>query len=251
MAGQRLRVGFFDFTGCEGCQLAFLSMERELPSLLDHVEIVNFREATSQKEWDLDVAFIEGSLSTPSCVERINEIRRNTKVLVAFGSCAATGGVNALRAGMDLEQVRREVYGDHRYLFPSLPVLPAHEAVHVDAFIYGCPPEPRDMLRFLTQFLAGKVPRTPTYPVCLECKLRDNECLLLAGIPCLGVVTRAGCGAWCPSHGQFCYGCRGLSPDANLEALEETLEQCHLSKQEIRNRVSLFSSLLTPRGEKE
>ena len=244
MAGQRVRVGFFDFTGCEGCQLAFLSMEREIPKLLDHVEIVNFREASSQREWDLDVAFIEGSITTPSCVERVNEVRRNSKLLVAFGSCAATGGVNAMRAGMDLDEVRAAVYGDKRYEFPSLPVMPVHAVVRVDAFVYGCPPEPGDMVAFLTQLLAGKMPRNPTYPVCLECKLRDNECLLVAGIPCLGVVTRAGCGAWCPSHGQFCYGCRGLSPDANLQALQEVLEECHLSQQEIRNRVSMFSSLL-------
>lgn len=243
MAGKRVRVGFFDFTGCEGCQLAKVSMERELPLLLEHIEIVNFREAMSEKSWDLDVAFIEGSITTPACVERINKIRRHAGLLVTLGSCSSLGGINAIRAPMDLDEVRSEVYGDKKYLFPTMPVMPAGKVVKVDAAIYGCPPNPQDVARFLTELLAGKMPRPSKHPVCVECKLKDNECLLVRGIPCMGVVTRAGCGAWCPSHGQFCYGCRGLVEDANIEALRESFTECGLSQQEIDNKLRLFSAL--------
>ncbi len=243
MAGKRVKVGFFDFTGCEGCQLAIVSMENELPALLEHIEIVNFREAMSEKSWDLDVAFVEGSITTPSCVERINKIRKEAKVLVTLGSCSSIGGLNAMRNPLPLDEVRAEVYGDERYWFPTIPAMAVDQVVKVDAKIHGCPPNPQDIARFLTEFLAGKLPPTPKYPVCVECKLKDNECLLVRGIPCMGVVTRAGCGAWCPSHGQFCYGCRGMIPDANIEALRESFAKCGLSSQEIENKLSLFSAL--------
>lgn len=35
---------------------------------------------------------------------------------------------------------------------------------------------------------------------------------------CLGLVTRAGCGARCVNLGRPCNGCAGLSPEANLPA---------------------------------
>ncbi|MCD6499530.1 MAG: NADH:ubiquinone oxidoreductase [Deltaproteobacteria bacterium] len=241
MTAKKVRVGFFDFTGCEGCQLAKVSMENELPQILEHIEIVNFREAMSEKSWDMDVAFIEGSITTPACVERINRIRQAAPILVTLGACSTIGGINAIRVGRDLDEIRQEVYGDKRYLFPSLPVMPVSAVVKVDASIYGCPPNPKDVARFLTQFLAGKIPQAPKYPVCIECKLQGNACLLVQGIPCMGVVTRAGCGAWCPSKGQFCYGCRGLIPDANLDALRISFEECGLSQQEIDNKLHLFS----------
>ncbi len=246
MSGKKkVRVGFFDFTGCEGCQLAKVSMENEILGILEHVDIVNFREAMTEAEWeDIDVAFIEGSITTPSCVERINKIRNISKFVVAFGSCAAIGGINAIRADRPLEEVRDTVYGEMKYHFPSLPVMSVDQVVKVDAYIYGCPPNPNDMLRVLTQLLVGKVPETPKYPVCVECKLKENGCLMAQGIPCMGPVTRAGCGAWCPSNGQFCYGCRGLVPDANENAMHEVLKEHGLSVDEIMNKFKLFSGLV-------
>jgi len=69
--GKKVRVAFFDFTGCEGCQLAKISMENELLGILQHIDIVNFREAMTEASWDFDVAFVEGSISSTMCVERI------------------------------------------------------------------------------------------------------------------------------------------------------------------------------------
>jgi coenzyme F420-reducing hydrogenase gamma subunit len=239
--GKKVRVAFFDFTGCEGCQLAKVSMENEILGILRHVDIVNFREAMTEASWDFDVAFIEGSISSTACVERIHKIRRQAKALVAFGSCSSIAGINAIRTGQDFDDVRREVYGEHRYNFASLPALPVDQVVKVDAYIYGCPPNPADVARFLTQFLAGKVPDAVKYPVCIDCKLKENECLMQSGVPCMGPVTRAGCGAWCPSNGQFCYGCRGLVPEANKNAMKEVLDRHRLSVQEIVNKFKLYS----------
>jgi sulfhydrogenase subunit delta len=242
---KKVRIAFFDFTGCEGCQLAKVSMENELLGLLEHVDIVNFREAMTEASWDIDVAFIEGSITTPSCIERINKVRRSAKVLVSLGSCSTIGGINAIRYPMDMDTVRAEVYGEKRYNYPTLLPQPADKVVKIDAAIYGCPPQPDDVVRFLTKFLAGKMPELATYPVCVECKLKENACLMLQGIPCMGVVTRAGCGAWCPSNGQFCYNCRGLIPDANITSMREVFDKCGLSKQEVLNKLKLFSAINT------
>jgi len=70
------KIAFFDFTSCEGCQLNKLNFENELLDLLEFVDIVEFREAMDDKADEYDIAFIEGSISTPKCVERIYDIRR-------------------------------------------------------------------------------------------------------------------------------------------------------------------------------
>jgi len=62
------RIGFYDFTGCEGCELNQLNFENELLDMLEHVEIVEWREAMDDKVEEVDIAFVEGSLSTPSCI---------------------------------------------------------------------------------------------------------------------------------------------------------------------------------------
>jgi coenzyme F420-reducing hydrogenase gamma subunit len=245
MSAKKVRVAFFDFTGCEGCQLAKVSMENELLGLLEHIEIVNFREAMTEASWDFDVAFIEGSMSSPSCVERLTKVRNHAKILVALGSCSAIAGINAIRTGQDFDDVRKEVYGEYRYQFASQLALPADQVVKVDAYIYGCPPNPQDVLKFLTQLLSGKTPEVTKYPVCVDCKLRENECLMQRGIPCMGPVTRAGCGAWCPSNGQFCYGCRGLVPEVNKNAMFEVLDKHKLSLKEAMNKFTLYSGYYT------
>lgn len=73
---QKPKVAFFDFTSCEGCQLNKLNFEHQILQFLEHVDIVEFREAMDDKADEYDVTFIDGSISTPTCIERIHDIRR-------------------------------------------------------------------------------------------------------------------------------------------------------------------------------
>jgi coenzyme F420-reducing hydrogenase gamma subunit len=236
------RVGIFDFTGCEGCELNQLNFEDQLLDILEHVEIVEWREAMDGRADELDIAFVEGSLSTPDCIKQIHEIRRKSKVLVAPGACAVQGGMNALKNIRPIEQVREEVYGQDKYLFPTLPALPISSVVKVDVNVRGCPMTQKEFLKVFTSLVMGKSPIEPGDAVCTECKLRDNECVFEKGMICLGPVTRAGCDAQCPSVGQYCIGCRGLVPEPNVEAMEEILVAHGLSMDDARKKLQLFNA---------
>lgn len=236
------QIAFFDFTSCEGCQLNKLNLENHLLEILEHVDIVEFREAMDDKADAYDIAFIEGSISTPSCVERIHDIRRRAKILVALGSCAATGGINAMKNLQPIEDVRETVYGEDKYLFPTLPAMPVSTIVKVDYEIHGCPMSIPEFLVVFKALVMNKQPIKPDSPVCVECKLRENECLYDRGMVCLGPITRSGCDAICPSFGQFCTGCRGLVPDANKNAMLDILTDHGLSLQEAEKRLLLFNS---------
>ena len=234
------KVAFFDFTSCEGCQLQKLNCEDEILDILGAVEVVNFREATSVRRDDYDIAFIEGSISTPTCVERIKKIRENAKVLVTLGACASTGGLNMLKNFQPLDKVREYVYGDKAGYFDTLPVRPVDQVVKVDYKVYGCPMDKADYLSVVKALLSGREPKLAKYPVCVECKMRENACRYDFNETCLGPVTRAGCGARCPSNNFICFGCRGLVDNPKTDASNDVLKDRGLSAQDVLRKYRLF-----------
>ncbi len=236
------RVAIFDFTGCEGCELSQLNFEDQLLDILGHVDIVEWREAMDDRADEYDIAFVEGALSTPDCIRRIHDIRRRTKVLVALGTCAVTGGINAVKNTRPSEEVREEVYGADKYLFPTLPALPLSAVVKVDHNVRGCPMTQIEFVKVFTALVMGKAPLEPDQAVCVECKLKENECMFERGLICLGPVTRAGCEAHCPSVGQYCTGCRGLVSAPNVAGMEEILVAHGLSKDEAWRRLQLYNA---------
>ncbi|RKY55542.1 MAG: NADH:ubiquinone oxidoreductase [Candidatus Neomarinimicrobiota bacterium] len=242
MSKDKLKVAFFDFTGCEGCQLSVLNFENELLDILKYVDIVEFREAIDNKTDEYDIAFCEGSISTPSCIERIHDVRRRSEVLVAIGACATLGGINALKNLQDTESVRETVYGKDKYLFPTIPAQPIDAIVKVDYKVHGCPMTPEEFIKIFKALVMHKIPVIPDYSVCVECKLKENECLFDKGMFCLGPITRAGCGARCPSFGQSCIGCRGMVDDPNQNAQLEVLKKYGFSIDEVRKRMNLFNA---------
>ena len=234
------KVAFFDFTSCEGCQLQKLNCEDQLLDILSKVEVVNFREASSIRRDDYDIAFVEGSISTPSCVERIKKIRENAKVLVTLGACASTGGLNMLKNFQPLDKVREYVYGDKAHYFETLPVRPVDQVVKVDYKVHGCPMDKDDYMAVLKALLSGQEPKLPKYPVCVECKMRENPCRYDFGEVCLGPITRAGCGARCPSNNYICFGCRGLVDDPKMDAANDVLKEHGLTAQDVLKKYRLF-----------
>jgi len=240
------KVAFFDFTCCEGCQLTVLSIGDKLLNLFESVEVVNFREASSYKGQDYDIAFVEGSIASPKDIERVKEIRKRAKVVVALGACAHIAGINAIRNFHNQQEIKKLVYGDKAWVFDSILAQPVDAIIKVDYYIPECPIDKEEFLRFVSQLLNNMKPFIPDYPVCVECKMKGNVCNYHKTIPiiCLGPVTRGGCGAICPSSGNACEGCRGLIPDANLEAMEWLLNEWGVSAEDKFRFYRMYNSLM-------
>jgi sulfhydrogenase subunit delta len=241
-------VAFFDFTGCEGCQLTVIDALQTHAELLDAVEIVNFREALSEKSDHYQIAFVEGSCTRKSDEARLLSIREQAGILVALGACAHIGGVNAIRKGMDMQEVRRLVYRDFAETFETADARPVEEIVEVDAVLPGCPIDREEFVRILKTLLQGRRPQPPSYPICMECKLKEVTCLFTLGKACLGPVTRAGCGAICPSFGMPCEGCRGLIPSPNLASLREVFGEYEFDEQLYQERMRTFLTYQYAKG---
>ncbi len=242
------RVAIFDFACCEGCQLQIVNMEEEILDLIDLVEPVAWREAMTEESDEYDIALIEGSITRPEDEERLRKIREKAKVLVALGACATIGGVNKLKNNFDLDDVKEYVYGDaaDKPHLDTAPTKGADEVVKVDYYVHGCPMTKEEFAYIVRCLALGKDPVIPDYPVCVECKARGTICRYEYGEICLGVVTRAGCGAPCPSAGLWCFGCRGYAPNPNVDAAREVMEKYGKTVEDLQSRLLLFNSKQEP-----
>ncbi|MDH3307759.1 MAG: oxidoreductase [Acidimicrobiia bacterium] len=236
-------LAVFKFSSCDGCQLALLDLEDELLDLAGAVRITHFLEATTtSEEGPYDVALVEGSISRPDDIERIEQIRADSRTLIAIGACATAGGIQALRNAADVQEYLGFVYPRPELIDVLAASSPASAYVEVDFELRGCPINKRQLLEVVAAHLAGRKPVIPTYSVCVECKQRSVACVLVAsGEPCLGPVTRAGCGAICPAYGRGCYGCFGAAETVNITSLRSVWEAAGVDPARMGPALSTFN----------
>ena len=232
---KRPKVAVFKFASCDGCQLSLLDAEDELLLVAGAVEIANFPEASRRVlKGPYDIGLVEGSITTPHDVERVREIRKQCRVLIAIGACATAGGIQALRNWKDVKEFTRTVYASPEYISTLDRSMPVGSYVHVDFELRGCPINKGQLLEVINAYLNKRKPTIPTSSVCMECKLRGTVCVMVAhGTPCLGPATQAGCGAICPTFDRGCYGCFGPMENPNTAALAARFEALGESRQDI------------------
>jgi sulfhydrogenase subunit delta len=220
------KVAVYKFSSCDGCQLSILNMEDELLDLASAVEIAFFLEATRRVlPGPYDIGLVEGSITTPHEAERIREIRQQVRFLIALGTCATAGGIQALRNFTEVEDLAHSVYQHPEYLHTLETSTPVSEHVKVDLELWGCPVNKYQVLECVAALLQNRTPYLPTHSVCLDCKRRGTVCVMVAnGTLCLGPATRTGCGALCPASGRGCYGCFGPAPGAEFDTTARLLQ---------------------------
>lgn len=248
-----MRVAIVSLSSCQGCQMAFLSLEDYLYTFMDENNIPYAPFLLSERELPVvDMALVEGTVRNGDHFKRAREIRSKAERLVALGTCACFGGVQGLADMYSEDRLMGRRFGKGAS-FEDSPkavrrLLPLDSYIGVDAYLPGCAP-PVGLLRsFLELALSGNLPTREGATVCAECEVRSlplpqpgprrvaegepvaGKCLLEQGFICMGPVTRDGCGAGCPSvHGIPCTGCRGPSEtvltEASLDAQAETVRR--------------------------
>lgn len=238
------RIAVWKFASCDGCQLSLLDCEDALLEIAAAVRISHFLEASSHVEdGPYDISLVEGSITTKADAARIRAIRAASGMLVTIGACATAGGIQALRNTRDLGALTRSVYPRPDLVHALETSSPISDHVAVDAELRGCPVSRDHLLEFLTAALAGRRPDLPDVSQCTECKRAGTVCVMVAsGTPCLGPVTRAGCGNLCPKVGRGCYGCFGPVEGANCAALTEQLQTLGMSSMEIAALYRSFNA---------
>lgn len=232
------RVAVHKFSSCDGCQLAFLNAGDALLALSELVELLHFSEAGMiDLEAAVDIAFVEGSITTPDEIERIKKIRAHSKILITIGACATAGGIQALRNASSHQAWMASIYATPETIQSLATSTAIATHVAVDLELWGCPVSTQQVLDAVRSLVFGTMPRIKHDKVCMSCKRIGHVCVLVTKKePCMGPVTQTGCGALCPGVGRGCYACYGPAENPNTRALGALFKKQGLSEARIANQ---------------
>lgn len=244
MANKKLKVAVYKFSSCAGCQVEVLHYDEHLLDVLDLVELAYVHEFRSfNVDGPYDVGLAEGAITCEEEVEKIKLLREKSKILVAFGACATYGGLPALKNWKDINTLLDIKYAGKKDNVGTLKTgYPIDKYVKVDAYLQGCPIDRLELVELVQAVYLGKAPNLRPHSVCMECKASDNVCVLIhEKQPCMGPVTRAGCGALCPTFSRACYSCHGPMSDTNVKSLTDIFAKNGLNDQDIIRRFRSFA----------
>jgi len=251
----RPKIGVYWAASCGGCDCSLLEVNEQILDVAAAADIVlwpcaidtKYDDLRAMRDGEMDLVLFNGAIRTSENREMAQLLRRKTRLLAAYGSCAHTGGVIGLANLSDREELFGTVYGEPDR-WPStetedegrsleLPrflerLTPLSETVKVDYIVPGCPPPREIVSRLFSALLYGELPPPGAVfasdkNLCEECP-REREhtritrivrvheaepdperCLLDQGYVCMGPATRGGCGAVCPAANMPCTGCAG------------------------------------------
>ena len=150
----KLKTGWFSFTCCEDSTIVFTELMNENFFKWNNLlEFKYFRTLKGKNDFtNLDLAFVEGAISNDKELEFLKQIRKNSKKLIAIGSCACTGSPANQRNFFDdstIDEISHILDGFGLYT----KVLPISKFVKVDDFISGCPMDENLFLSKLDGYL--------------------------------------------------------------------------------------------------
>jgi len=243
MVKKKLRIGFFSFTCCQGCQFTILFIDKIL-DILQQLDVGYFhllKDKDRSKE-DFDIAFIEGAITTKREVRKLKNIKNKSKFVVAIGACAVNGGIPSMRNYMENRELEKYVY-NQKMLKDSIEVEPLDCFIKVDYHMRGCPIIKEEFVSFLANYAKGKVITEFKGSVCDQCSKRGKDCYLGKKIVCLGAITHGGCDAICTKDNIPCIMCRGPLSSSNFPAEVRLFKSWGLSVSDICNKMSKFADI--------
>lgn len=173
-SGPKPRVATVWLGGCSGCHMSFLDLDERLIELADRIELV-YSPIADVKVFpmNVDVTLVEGAVTTEEQEEFAATIRRRSRLVVAFGDCATTGNVTAMRNRFSPDELLHRAYVELASGDPTVPsefttiakllpqARPVHEFIRVDAFLHGCPPSADEIWMAIDALLDGRTPDLP------------------------------------------------------------------------------------------
>lgn len=165
----KVKVATVWLDGCSGCHMSFLDMDERLLALGERIDLV-YSPLVDFKIYPehVDLALVEGAVSSVEDEHKIQLIRNRTKFLIAMGDCAVTGNVPSMRNPFGKKQILDRAYRENVAIQPQIPCLivptlidtvrPVHEFVKVDMYLPGCPPSANTFYTVLSELLDGRMP---------------------------------------------------------------------------------------------
>ncbi len=151
---KKLKIGWFSFTCSEDSTILWTELMND--NFFKWKEQLDIRHARVLKRnnvlRDIDVAFVEGAITTEKDAKKLREIRKNSKKLVAIGSCAINGMPSAQRNLFD-ENLKKKIAFLLVRFNQTEKVRSVKDIVVVDDEVPGCPMDESTFLKTLDKYL--------------------------------------------------------------------------------------------------
>jgi len=207
---EKLKIAFYWAASCGGCEIAVLDINEKILEVVEKADIVfwpvamdiKYKDVEAMPDKSIDVCFFNGAIRNEENERMAKLLRRKSKILVAFGSCACEGGVIGLANLWDRNSVFERVYletpstRNPESVTPETSVevaggeleLPKFyntlktlaQTVEVDYFLSGCPPPIPCIIQAIEAILSGNLPPKgssllPNKSVCDECPREKKD----------------------------------------------------------------------------
>lgn len=236
---EKIRLNTDWLCDCGGCHVAIVDLHEKILNVLDSIEILHCPVLTDIKDYpEAEIGILTGSIRTEHDKHAAEEMRRQCKTIIAFGTCAVYGGLHGAGLAHSREEIMDQVFKKSpTTITDSIPhvevtelaktVTPIDEVIDVDLYLPGCPPHAHFIFESLKTLIENRQPRVTQDSVCARCNRQmikgdvkalknslegvadEKFCFLSQGYMCLGSATLDRCLAPCPNHGVACTGCAG------------------------------------------
>ena len=184
----KLRVGMYWASSCGGCDISLLEIGANILDLIKIADVVfwpcaadfKYETVAGYPDGHIDICFFNGGVRNSEQEEVARMLRKKSRVLVAYGTCAGDGGIPALanlyspaaifdaayhanpsidnEAGIEPQPHVETAVGTLEIprFYPA--VLSLSDVVEPDYAIPGCPPQADDVWEAIAAMVSGAVP---------------------------------------------------------------------------------------------
>ena len=211
MPKEKLKIAFYWAASCGGCEIAVLDINEKILDVVKLADIVfwpvamdvKYKDVEAMPDKYIDICFFNGSIRSEEQEYMAKLLRRKSKTLVAFGSCAQEGCIPGLANLHDRKEIFSKVYLHSKSVSNPNGVLPQtrtevkegllklpefydtvktlDQTVDVDYYLPGCPPPVKLIANAVDAIAKGALPPkgsvlAPLKSVCDECpRKKENK----------------------------------------------------------------------------
>ena len=166
---KKVRLATVWLDGCSGCHMSILDMDEQILNIAKRVDVV-YGPLVDAQEFpkSVDVALVEGAVSSQDDLDKVRTIRQRARLLVALGDCAVTANVPGMRNQFPARKILERIYIEGAQECRGVPTdgvpallrqaIPLQEVVKVDLHVPGCPPAAASISYVLGELIDGRVP---------------------------------------------------------------------------------------------